>query len=135
DGTQAPLVHIMLLQSVPVMHTLPRSQGEQSGPPQSTSVSLPFLTPSLHDDAAHIRLVQNPLWQSLPWRHILWASHGMHEPPQSISVSSPSFARSMQPIWNTGMVMSCTSEGPIGWLVQPPIVAIRLMPRLNKRRM
>lgn len=42
------LVHTLLTQSVPATHFPPLGHGAHVLPPQSTSVSLPFFTPSLH---------------------------------------------------------------------------------------
>ena len=84
--TQAPVLplHVQPVgQSGPEMHTLqtlltqrevlqsaapaqpfPRPQRAQSGPPQSTSVSLPFLMPSLHVGARQTCPWHTPLAQS-----------------------------------------------------------------------
>jgi len=45
-----PLVQTLLEQSAPVLHVAPEPHGVQT-PPQSTSLSLPFLTPSLQAGA------------------------------------------------------------------------------------
>jgi hypothetical protein len=84
-----------LRQSAPTRHVLPVSHGSQP-PPQSTSVSIPFCTMSLHVGAWHIPPVHTPLAQSPAIRHI-WpgAQSAMHEPPQSISVSVPFFTMSL----------------------------------------
>src|SRR5689334_17699859 len=56
-------------------------------PPQSTSVSLPFLTPS----------VQTPFEQSAPTVQTLLSAHLLQvPPPQSTSVSAPFFMPSRQ---------------------------------------
>jgi hypothetical protein len=67
-----------------------------SVPPQSTPVSPPFCTPSVHDGAAHLsgRLVpvgkQTWLWQSPGWRHFAPGAHCIgHAAPQSMSDSAP----------------------------------------------
>jgi hypothetical protein len=63
----------------------------QFGPPQSTSVSLPFWTPSLHVGTAQAPAAQTPLTQSLAPAQPLPSAHlGQFGPPQSMSVS-PSF--------------------------------------------
>jgi hypothetical protein len=49
---------------VPTTHPWPIGHAGQVPPPQSTPVSLPFLTLSMHDGAAHCPPVQKPLWQS-----------------------------------------------------------------------
>src|SRR5436190_2068546 len=66
-------------------------------PPQSLSVSLPFLTLSLHCGAAQVPAVQTPLSQSAPTEHLLPGTHGLQvAPPQSRSVSLPFFTPSAQ---------------------------------------
>src|SRR5438132_1569395 len=66
------------------------AHGLQTGPPQSTSVSIPFLTLSMqvaatHTPAAHVMLRQSPLTL-----HFLPpAQPGHRAPPQSTSVSAP----------------------------------------------
>jgi hypothetical protein len=47
-AAQRPLVHVPLAQSAPSLQALPSAHGGQASPPQSTSVSVPFLTPSAH---------------------------------------------------------------------------------------
>jgi hypothetical protein len=44
-----PALHASLAQSLPSTHTEPTPQPGHSAPPQSTSVSRPFLAPSLQD--------------------------------------------------------------------------------------
>ena len=46
-GSQKPLLQEPLVQSLPVPQPWPPTQGPQLAPPQSTSVSSPFCTPSL----------------------------------------------------------------------------------------
>jgi hypothetical protein len=53
------LVHVPLAQSVPVVHASSAPQRGQArrvpvGPPQSTPVSVPFFTPSVHVGAWHV---------------------------------------------------------------------------------
>jgi hypothetical protein len=68
-------------------------------PPQSTSVSLPFFTPSVQLAAEQVFKVgsQTLSTQSDPTRHVSPSAHGEHvAPPQSTSVSSASFTPSAQ---------------------------------------
>ena len=51
-ATQSPPVQTPLMQSPPVAQCLPSAHFGQLGPPQSTSVSLPFWTPSVQVGAA-----------------------------------------------------------------------------------
>jgi hypothetical protein len=64
------------------------------------SVSVPFLTWSLHCGTKHTPLLHTPLMQSPPNEHVMPSAHFfpslMHEPPQSIPVSVPFFFMSMQ---------------------------------------
>jgi hypothetical protein len=66
-------------------------------PPQSTSVSAAFWTPSEQVGGA-----QWAVWshtretQSSSASQLAWSPHGAHEPPQSTSVSSPSTLPSPQ---------------------------------------
>src|SRR3954470_11600026 len=65
--------------------------------PQSTSLSVPFFTPSVQLGAWHTLPVHTPLEQSLPMVQARPVAHLVtHEPPQSTSVSVPFFAPSVQ---------------------------------------
>jgi len=69
-------------------------------PPQSLSVSVPFLTPSLQLAAAHLLSIQRALageMQSASPLQALPIVQPPQEPPQSTSVSSPFLALSPQP--------------------------------------
>jgi hypothetical protein len=60
-------------------------------PPQSTPVSVSFFTPSLQVAAAHRCKEQTPEPQSESLRHTASVVHaGQYAPPQSIAVSCPS---------------------------------------------
>jgi hypothetical protein len=88
-----------LAQSVAAAHFFPSTHFPQL-PPQSTSVSLAFLNPSLQLGAAHINIVglQNPFAQSAATKQALPSTHfGHFAPPQSIAVSDPSFVPFEQP--------------------------------------
>jgi hypothetical protein len=61
-------------------------------PPQSSPVSLPFLTPSSHAGEAHTPSSHRLELQSVAPLQSEPALHGKHAPPQSTSDSSPSFA-------------------------------------------
>ncbi|MFC5490877.1 hypothetical protein [Dokdonella soli] len=87
----------MLTQSELAKHIFPAVHFEQVGPPQSISVSPPFLTPSKHVGAAQVPAVQTWLWQSLPTLQPLPMAHAAQVgPPQSTSVSFPFFTPSEQ---------------------------------------
>jgi hypothetical protein len=58
----------LLEQSLPVEHLLPMPQLGQA-PPQSMSVSFPFMIVSLHVGAIQTELLQTPLTQSVLLRH------------------------------------------------------------------
>jgi hypothetical protein len=88
-----PSAQLALWQSPPAAQCLAIPQAGQVPPPQSMSVSAPFLTPSLQSGARHMwvadeqtRLAQSgPIWQCRP------AAHAGQDPPQSVSVSDPSW--------------------------------------------
>ena len=77
------------------MQVLPTAQGEQV-PSQSRSLSVPFLTPSVQDGAAHCPLTQFAEVQSPAMLQAAFGAHFMHDPPQSVSLSSPSLIPSVQ---------------------------------------
>jgi hypothetical protein len=80
--------HTLLLQSVPVTQILVLSQGEQLPPPQSVSVSVPFLVPSLQLLAWQKPPVHTAVWQSVFTEQCLPAAQSAAQlPPQSTSVS------------------------------------------------
>jgi hypothetical protein len=72
--------------------------GAQSAPPQSVSVSAPFLMPSVQAGAWQTLLAeQNPVVQSSPLRQLLPMAQSLHvPPPQSVSVSAPFLTPSLQ---------------------------------------
>jgi hypothetical protein len=100
-ATHLPFVHFPLLgstQSALVLHSLFTAQPPQL-PPQSTSVSLPFWTPSLQAAAAHFLATHLPLAgsaQSASLAQPLWGGQPPQLPPQSTSVSLPFFTASPQ---------------------------------------
>jgi hypothetical protein len=93
-ATQSVSVHTPLWQSeaAPQCFPTPHRPHVPTGPPQSTSDSFPFFTPSGHagalqmagtTDVSHTRLVQSP-----PIRHFLPSAQFLQTvPPQSTSVS------------------------------------------------
>src|SRR6266852_2810250 len=81
-----------LVQSPLPAHISPLAHVGQVPPPQSTSVSAPFFTPSRHVGGWQMPVVQTPLVQSAATRHIFRSAHGAQmPPPQSMSVSAPFF--------------------------------------------
>jgi len=61
-------------------------------PPQSTSVSVPFMTVSVHDGTAHVLVVvplHTLLEQSVAAAHFFPFAQGGQVPPQFRSVSVP----------------------------------------------
>jgi hypothetical protein len=95
---QRPPMHTLLTQSVPLLQVWLSSHFVLQLPPQSTSVSLPFLTESLQVATWQMRFTQRPLWQSVAVRHAWpWMQLGpQSSPPQSRSDSSPLTAPSSQ---------------------------------------
>jgi hypothetical protein len=80
---QVPLVQTPLVQSAPTLQCLPVAQVAQTGPPQSTSVSPPFFTPSLHVGAWQTPPLQTWLAQALP------GQQGCKSPPHGVHVPLP----------------------------------------------
>jgi hypothetical protein len=78
------------LQSASEKQRFVEAQGTQLGPPQSTSVSVPFRAPSLQVGAWQTLPEQTEVTQSVPARQCLVTAHRPHAPPpQSMSVSAP----------------------------------------------
>jgi hypothetical protein len=90
-----PAPHTLLTQSVPTVHFNPSAhRGQLFGPPQSTSVSLPFFCKSggLQLGAEQVKVGPHTLLtQSLPTEHLRVSAHRgqVFGPPQSTSVSVP----------------------------------------------
>jgi hypothetical protein len=99
-ATHLPLAHLLLRQSQSdaTPHVRPTGQRAQLPPPQSTSDSVPFLTPSLHVAALQNPAVHTLFEQSLAVVHALPAPHAAQPaPPQSTSDSVPFLRPSVQP--------------------------------------
>jgi hypothetical protein len=95
--------------------------GAQAGqlPPQSTSLSVPFCTPSVHEGGAHTVAVQTPLAQSPAIAHAFVSEHGGQvPPPQSTSVSAPFFTMS----WQLGAWQMPPVHAP--WMQSVPVVHV-----------
>src|SRR5579883_1760790 len=73
-AAQAPATQAPPAQSPFTRHALPAAQPMQTGPPQSTSVSLPSLIPSLQE-VSQTLLTHSPLAQSVARRHIFPIAH------------------------------------------------------------
>jgi predicted alpha-1,6-mannanase (GH76 family) len=92
-GVAAAVSHTLDSQSLLLLHWLASAQGPQSGPPQSTSVSSAFITPSEQVAAEQVGVaaaVSHTMdSQSLLLLHWLASAQGPQSgPPQSTSVSS-----------------------------------------------
>ena len=90
-----PLWQLKLWQSDPTRQVAKFAQAAHEGPPQSTDVSVPFFTPSVHIAPAQVPFEQTPVVQSPPEMHESPVAHLGHEPPQSLSVSAPFFVPSV----------------------------------------
>src|SRR3989338_1088789 len=96
---QMLFAHIFIWQSSFPLHALPSTHAVQLPPPQSVSVSVPFFTLSVQVGAAahfpfgaHMSLKQSMLFvQAWPVPHL-----GQSAPPQSTSLSRPSFSWLLQ---------------------------------------
>ena len=91
------------VQSAVMEHTFPSAHLAVQDPPQSTSVSLPSFTPSKQSPPTHLFVVrlQTPLVQSALAAQVrvlaqVKVSPSQYVPPQSVSVSIPSFIPSWQ---------------------------------------
>src|SRR5438034_291162 len=95
-AAHAPLTQLAFAQSAVITQLFRYPQPGHAPPPQSTSVSTLFFTPSVHV-GAHVVPVQTPPLQSPPtlqtWPVSQW---GHCAPPQSTSVSRPFFCPSPQ---------------------------------------
>jgi hypothetical protein len=96
--THTPLLQEVLAQSVPAPHFMSSAHAFGHEPPQSTSASPPLATWSsqlgivqtLPVHPAFVQVLHTPLRQSLSCTHIWSSAHLLlHDPPQSMSVSSP----------------------------------------------
>jgi hypothetical protein len=99
---QTPTEQNAVLQSDAALHPSPVLHVPQVPPPQSTPVSAPFLTPSLHAAGWHVPSLQTPLVQSPPNVHVCESPQVGQEPPQSVAVSEPFSTSSLQAgAWQT----------------------------------
>jgi len=90
NNEQMKLVQTPLVQSLPAMQLCPSAHFMQVGPPQSTSVSVPFLTPSKQVAARQMLLMQTLLWQAFPEQQGCPAlPHCVHVPPKQTKVVVP----------------------------------------------
>jgi hypothetical protein len=116
ESSHIPSLQTPLRQSLSVTHFRPASHFPHAAPPQSTSDSAPFCTTSeqlgswhmlcrqmwlaqsesalqpVSPGVVHFESTHEPLAQSAPIPHTLPSAQGVQLPPQSRSVSSPSFA-------------------------------------------
>jgi hypothetical protein len=136
-----PKSQLAFSQSVEAVQVWPSAHlGHIVEPPQSTPVSPPFLTPSLHVATAQTLPVQTPLKQSRATRQRLPSAHGLQMcamlvPPQSTSVSVEFWIPSLQVGASATHVMLAWSQLPftqsveavqvwpsahLGHIVEPP---------------
>src|SRR5262245_31640821 len=103
-SAHTPARQVPFTQSPPTRHFLPTAHlGQPPLPPQSTSVSAPFLIRSLQVTFWHTLLVHTPEAQSRgSAQPSPSAQAGQVAPPQSTSVSSPSLTLLLQvKAWQT----------------------------------
>jgi hypothetical protein len=93
---QAPITQLLLAQSAALAQARPDPQRAHSGPPQSTSVSWPFLALSRQFGAWQVLSKHTLLAQSEPMTHGPAVAQPMQLPPQSTPVSSPFLTPSVQ---------------------------------------
>jgi hypothetical protein len=98
SAPHTPPAQLALWQSPALPHAFPFGHLAQAGPPQSTSLSLPFFIPSLQAPlgAAQTPFAQLALVQSEATPQVLPLAHLTQvAPPQSMSVSPPFFIPSL----------------------------------------
>ncbi|MES1171648.1 MAG: hypothetical protein ABUL77_00290 [Bacteroidota bacterium] len=115
-AAQVPFTpHTPLTQSAAIAQAWPSAQRRVGAhvPPQSTAVSVPFLTVSMQVGTAQAPAVQTPLWQLVPLApHMRPLAQDGQDPPQSTSVSVPLRVVSVQaaaahlPVRHTPLVQS-----------------------------
>jgi hypothetical protein len=92
EATQVPepMSHTVDAQSRVSLQSLPTAQAAQVPPPQSTSVSLPSLTPSAHSDGTHLSATQvRPTLQSPSSRHCTQTPLPLHLVPAEEEQTAP----------------------------------------------
>src|SRR5207245_2329504 len=94
---QAEPLQTPLVQSAPARHAWPSPQSGQVLPPQSTSLSVPFLTPSPQVGAARTDELHTRPWQTPATAQFFPLAHLVgQEAPQSTSPSVPFWIPSLQ---------------------------------------
>ena len=86
QGWHWPLMHLNEVQSAFTLQVRNTTHGGQL-PPQSTSLSVPFLTLSEHVAVVHVPNEQILDWQSASPPQLFPPAHLGHPPPQSTSDS------------------------------------------------
>ncbi len=96
-SAHAPFAQLPPAQSLSTLQAWPGEQVGQALPPQSLSVSAPFLILSEHVGCEQVPLAQTPLSQSVACTHLSPGVQGEQPPPpQSTSVSLPDWTPSVQ---------------------------------------
>jgi hypothetical protein len=120
-GTHLPAWQLVLVQSLPTVHALPFAQagapsvdGELE-PPQSTSVSLSFFTPSLGEGASQTPALQTRLLQSVALLHPVPAPQAS-APLQGPVLESPPFAPSR---WEASVAEASPRGAPPSSVADP----------------
>ncbi len=110
---QVPPEQTPLAQSLGTPQVWPSAQLPQAPPPQSTSVSAPFLTPSEHAGARQVPPEQTPLAQSAPARQATQAPAPSHRIPPDEAHAVPAGFGSWAgaPAWQTPVEQSLLAEG------------------------
>src|SRR4051794_26392134 len=119
------MVHALVAQSEGAPHVLKSAQrGQAAVPPQSTSDSPWFLTPSVHEAAAQRPAVHTPVTQSVPVRQMAFtAQRAQSVPPQSTSDSVPFRTVSVQ--------LAATQELAMQIRLTQSVVAAQRLPLLH----
>src|SRR5688572_7330536 len=111
-ASQMPAGQLPLRQSLPTIQEAPSSQAPQAPPPQSTSVSEPFSSPSSQATVSQVLLSQTALEQSESTSQLAPSPHAWQTaPPQSRSVSSKFITPSVQYSGTTAASQTRTEPG------------------------
>jgi hypothetical protein len=113
---QESVTQFALEQSDAPLHFLLVAQFGHDPPPQSTSVSVPFLMESVQVAPAQWPALHESVVQSAPTRQRSVSLHGGQAPPQSMSVSMPFCKRSLQTAalqWKFWQICDRHSESPV----------------------
>jgi hypothetical protein len=113
---------LALMQSAAVTHVSPATHLGQELPPQSTSLSVPFLMASAQVTPMHVPFLHESVVQSDATTQRWVSLQGGQAPPQSISVSVPFLTLSLHAAgWQTELMHDCEIQSALvlqAWFVR-----------------